>query len=253
LATLYATVWRWSPPSGVREVQKAGDRPRIVEVGAVSSRPHAARFRELAAHRCPAPGELALALAAEFGRFDPAAGALLDDGARRLFGVAELEPMGQAERLAVVMDCELGLGVSDDYGPEAVLLDRVLESLRGHPLLLAVVGRELAVRAGASAAVFVSRTRWFVGLTGGPQPVMLDARLNPAIDRAPASVRGLCAHEVAYCVLTRLEQRLIACECLFEARKANRLRDALPVGTAGHDRSGKRASDYRGDDGLQLS
>lgn len=63
---------------------------------------------------------------------------------------------------------------------------------------------------------------------------MLDATLNPAIERAPASVRGLCAHEVAYCVLTGLEQRLIARGLLFEARKAHRLRDALPVDPAGH-------------------
>lgn len=214
------------------------------------------RFRELAAaSRCPAPGELLLALAYEFGRSDPAAGsAWLDDGARRLFGVADLEPADQAERVAVVMDRELGFDGSDDFGPEAVLLDRVLESLRGHPLLLAVVGRELAARAGAPAAVFVSPTRWFVGLTGGSQPVMLDARLDPASERPPASVRGLCAHEVAWCALTRLEQRFIARDRLFEARKAHRLRDVLQMDTAGLDRGpSERRSDRPGDDGLHRS
>lgn len=208
-------------------------------------------FRALAgARRCPGPGELLLALAAEFTRSDPAEGAArLDDGARRLFGIVDLEPDEQAERLAVVLDRDLGLGLAKDYEPETVLLDRVLETLRGHPLLLAVVGRELAVRAGAEARVFVSPTRWFVGLTAGSQTVMLDARLVPVGERPPPSVRGLCAHEIAFCVLSGLERRFIARDRLFEARMAARLRDVLPDLPDGQSGGSSRRAGHWGRDG----
>ncbi len=52
-------------------------------------------------------------------------------------------------------------------------------------------------------------------------------------------------------MLTSLEQRLIARNRLFEAHKAHRLRAAVPVAPAGHDRgSSERRNDRRGDGDL---
>jgi Transglutaminase-like superfamily len=187
-------------------------------------------FSSVASAGCPPFARMLTAIAAEFGAVD--AGAIdnwLDDGARRLFGLAQLDGYGQAQRLAEVIDGELGLGAVDDGDPAELLLDRILRSRRGHPGVLSVVGYVLARRAGALGGVYSSPTRWYVGLRVGDTLVLLDADRGFDWPGAPVRVRAHCAHEVAFCLLTGLTRRFARHGAAAEARHAGRLRLALPI------------------------
>jgi hypothetical protein len=153
----------------------------------------------------------------------------LDEAARGLFGIARVPAIEQAQRLAAALDSQLALEpVADE--PSGLLIHRVLETRRGHPAMLAAIGVELAMRAGTQARVYSSLTRWFIGLTGDDQGVLLlDARLGAGSERVPGQVRGYCSHELAFCILTGLSQRYHAQRMRIRAQRAERLRRALPV------------------------
>ena len=192
-------------------------------------------FTELADGPCSDPAELLLALAAEFWRIDrPTALARLDDDARRLFGVAALDPADCAHELGAVL--ERDLMVRAEVGPDPALLrlDRALQTRRAHPLLVAVLGVELLRRAGVPAAVCSSPTRWFVAVGGGRagRTALLDARLSAHAEPCPDRVRRHCAHEVAFCALTGLAERFARSGRRSRARLALTLRIALPVDEA---------------------
>lgn len=196
----------------------------------MTSPPDVKRFAELAASPCPPAADLLISLAAEFETVNAAAvQAELDDAARTLFGIARLPAIEQAQRLAVALAGGLALEpVADD--PGGLLIHRVLATRRGHPAMVASIGAELAVRAGTAARVYSSLTRWFIGIGGGEQGVLLiDARLGDASGRVPGQVRGYCSHELAFCVLTGLSQRYHAQRMRIRAQRAERLRRALPV------------------------
>jgi Transglutaminase-like superfamily len=187
-------------------------------------------FSTVASAGCPPFARMLTAIAAEFGEVD--AGAIddwLDDGARRLFGLVQLDGYGQARRLAEVIDGELGLGAVDDGDPAELLLDRILVSRRGHPGVLSVVGYELARRAGALGGVYSSPTCWYVGLRAGDTLVLLDADRGFDWPDAPVRVRAHCAHEVAFCLLTGLTRRFARHGAPAEARHAGLLSLALPI------------------------
>ena len=118
------------------------------------------------------------------------------------------------------------------FDPAVLRLDRVLDTRRAHPLLMAVLGVELLRRAGVTAAVCSSPTRWFVGLGGSGRTVLLDARLSAQADPCPDRVRRHCAHEVAFCALTGLAERFAREGRRSRARLALALRIALPVDEA---------------------
>jgi hypothetical protein len=187
-------------------------------------------FSELASGACPAYVDLLLALCAELGPVDgEGVRERLDDDSRALFGLAALEPLARADRLAEVMDLELGLGAATDRGPRGLLVDRVLDDRRGHPALLAAIGTELALRAGVPAGVYASPRRWFVGIGLGDDLVVLDARLREGTVEPPTELRAACAHELAFCVLCGLGTAYAQQGRDDDARRAGRLRDALPV------------------------
>lgn len=186
-------------------------------------------FTDLADGPCSGADELLLSLSAEFWPVDAdTAREQLDDGARRLFGVAALSPADRAHRLGVVLERELMLRPEQGDDPDLLRLDRALHQRRAHPLIVAALGVELLRRAGVPAAVCSSPTRWFVGLTG-ERTVLLDARLSNHDDPCPEHVRRHCAHEVAFCVLTGLAERFARARRRSPARLALALRLALPV------------------------
>jgi hypothetical protein len=187
-------------------------------------------FSALASAGCPPFARMLTAIAAEFGEVDP--GEIddwLDDGARRLFGLVELDGHGQAHRLAEVLDRELGLCAVDEGDPAELLLDRILERRRGHPGVLTVVGHELARRAGAPGGVYSSPASWFIGLRAGNTLMLLDAHRGFDWPNAPVRVRAHCAHEVAFCLLSGLTRRFARQGAAAEARQAGGLRLALPI------------------------
>jgi hypothetical protein len=192
----------------------------------VSERP----FTEFAAGACPAYVDLLLSLSAEFGAVDgDAARERLDDDSRALFGLAALDSLERADRLAEAMDRDLGLAALSDDPARGLMLDHVLEDRHGHPALIAAIGAELALRAGVPAGVYASPRRWFIGLGLGDEFVVLDARLAAGSADAPREVRPACAHELAFCVLCGLGTAYTQQGRDDDARHAGRLRLALPV------------------------
>jgi Transglutaminase-like superfamily len=188
------------------------------------------RFHELAAGACPAYADLLLALCAEFGAVDASAVRdRLDDDSRALFGFGDLSPFARADRLAAVMDLELGFAPDPTPEPAGLMFDRVVLGRAGHPAMLAAVGAELCVRAGVPAGVYASPRRWFVGVGIGDDLVVLDALLGAGSTEAPHELRPACAHELAFCVLCGLGSVYTREGRDGEARHAGRLRHALPV------------------------
>jgi hypothetical protein len=189
-----------------------------------------APFVELAGGPCAAPDDMLLALSAEFRPVDaPAARARLDDDARRLFGVAALDPVDIAARLGEVLRLELGMRTRESLEPDVMYLDRVHRRRIGHPVVVAALGVELLRRAGIHALVCSSPTRWFVGIERDGTLALLDARLEPDAPPAPRRVRRHCTHEVAFCSLTGLATRLANQGRRADARHALALRLELPV------------------------
>lgn len=188
-----------------------------------------APFADLLRRSCLSRLDLQLAIAGEFGRADAVAThGLLDDHARALFALPGRDPETQALALMRVMTSDLRFAARAGE-PGDLLLPQVLRTRRGHPLTLAIIACELALRAGIGAGVYSSQTRWFVGLRGERQLLLLDAALA-GDDHAPAQVLAHCPHELAYCTLTGLSRGFADRDELPAARRAATLKLALPLG-----------------------
>jgi hypothetical protein len=188
-------------------------------------------FADRAACSTTSSIDLQLAIAGEFGPEDAVAThGLLDDFALALFGMAGSEPHAQADRLMRLMARELHFAVHGD-DPEQLLLPRVVATRRGHPLMLAIVASELAQRAGIAVTVYSSPERWFVGFDAGDHVLLLDAALADS-PQAPTQVRAHCRHELAYWTLTAISRGFVGRGQLVHARRATRLKLALPIGDA---------------------
>lgn len=191
--------------------------------------------------------DLLLAIAGEFGASDAAATQrLLDDFALPLFGAASDDAQAQAERLLRVMRDEHGFVAAAGDDPDHLLLPRVVQARRGHPLMLAVVACEIAQRAGIAAVVLSSPRRWFVGLQAEEHLLLLDTTLRGA-DQSPLEVRPHCRHELACCALTGLSLSYAATDQPELARHASWLKLTLPIADA------SRANARREIDGLDAT
>jgi regulator of sirC expression with transglutaminase-like and TPR domain len=188
---------------------------------------NARALERLVAGRCPAPGELMLAVAAEFRAVDEGAVSFrLDELARPLFGITG-DARAISLRLAELMTDEQQFG-GDESATEGLLLDRVLERRAGHPLALAVLAAEIGRRAGVAVGVCSTPGGWYAGLAERDQLWLID----PATDSRPrpsGPVRAHCGHEIAYAALTGLHARLLRDGDGPAAERAARLRRRLPV------------------------
>lgn len=181
--------------------------------------------------RCPGISclELQLAIAGEFGCADTVAThGLLDDLARGLFDVADSPPEIQANALLGLMTGDMRFTAHTDGERDDLLVPRVLQTRRGHPLTLAIIACELARRAGISTGVYSSPARWFIGLQTEQQLLLLDAGLIDGSGRPPLVIAH-CRHELAFCTLTGLSRSLEDHGQLQAARRATRLKLALPL------------------------
>lgn len=181
-------------------------------------------FSSVARQARPQLDELLLALAAQFRSVDTrAALERLDDYSRYLFGLTGIDADGQAGCVSHALRHDIGMQATVGDDPEHMMLDRVLERRRGHPLLLAAVAVELVRRAGAGAAVCSSPARWFAAFGQAPQIVLVE--FGAGAERLPVSdgVRCHCAHEVAFGALTALQQVYSARGCARKAGLAGRL------------------------------
>jgi hypothetical protein len=177
---------------------------------------------------CPPPGEMLLAVAAEFRPVDAATVSFrLDEHARAMFDAAH-DAATAARRLAALLTDELRFH-TDESTVEGLWLDRVLERRAGHPLALAVLAAEIGRRAGIAVGVCSTPTGWYSGI-GEPERLWL---IDPALDPGPTPsgpVRRHCGHEVAFAALTGVYARLIRDGEGAGACRAARLRGRLPVG-----------------------
>jgi hypothetical protein len=148
-------------------------------------------FLHLAGVPCSAPADPLIGPAADLGPV--AAGELharLDDHARRLFGLARHDAAGQPQRLADVMERELGLPPAAGWDCLALLLDCVLASGRGHPAVRAAIGADLCRRAGVAAGCSPPRNG---GSSGSGTASGLCCSMRPYRPRALARQLGSAA------------------------------------------------------------
>jgi len=177
---------------------------------------------------CPPPGEMLLAISAEFRAVDlDAVSFELDDLARGLFGAGD-EPRDASHRLATLLTDKLRLH-TDESSVDGIFLDAVLDRRAGHPLTLAVLAAEIGRRAGLAVGVCSTPTGWYAGL-GERERLWL---IDPALDPGPTPsgpVRRHCGHEVGFAALTGVYARLIRDGEGARACRAADLRGRLPVG-----------------------
>lgn len=182
--------------------------------------------------------EVAFAIAAEFRAVDAeGARANLDRLAERAAPVAALRPQARAQGLLDSLTGRDGFGAVTCGCPEGLMLDRVLDLRRGHPLSLCVVHVAVARRLGFELHV-VARDR--VAMVGDPStrpPLVIDP--VPGGRAIPASLRWLCPHVVGSTMLTMLTERFAERGSIGEAIRAAELRRAFPL--AAENRSRHRA------------
>jgi regulator of sirC expression with transglutaminase-like and TPR domain len=179
---------------------------------------------------CPAPGEMLLAIAAEFRPVDlDAVSCALDDLARPLFEVSLQRDAGEAShRLATLLTDELRLR-AEESPVDSMWLDAVLARRAGHPLALAVLAAEIGRRAGLVVGVCSTPTGWFAGLGERERLWLIDPALNPG-PTPSGPIRRHCGHEVGFAALTGVYARLIRDGETAAACRAAHLRGRLPVG-----------------------
>ncbi len=189
-----------------------------------------ARLRESSAARLlSTPGlqhdQAQAALASSFSVTAMAApGALLDEASLPLFGLGEAEVAEQAHALANQLTNGLCLS-PDRRSHRAVLIDHALTHRSAHPLQIAVIGHELARRAGISSFIGIcEREPWIV--VRGENEMALVGPAEIAGSPNSQTVHPRCPHQVARAVLNEIR----ACAPPDAARRANSLLAALPGG-----------------------
>lgn len=194
-------------------------------------------FETLAGQSAPNLDELSLAVAAELGDADV-------DGA-----LAELDrlgqELGQAAATASAEDqvnaCREVLGARHGFlgdrerydHPDNSMLDRVLATRRGLPILLSVVYVEAARRAGIPLAGVGLPGHYVVGHFGTQPPLLLDPFAGGLPAEAPEAaadaVRPWSNHETALRILNNLVVGLSGRGDFSRAIRAAELRLALPL------------------------
>ena len=197
-------------------------------------------FETLAADAESPLDELTLALGAELGPVDAdAALAELDRlGAElREASAATSSPTDEAQACTLVLGQRHGFaGDRERYDhPDNSMLDRVLATRRGLPILLSVVYLETARRAGIPLAGVGLPGHYVVGHFGADPPLLLDPFAGGVPAQAPGpgvprdAVRPWGNHETALRILNNLVVALSGRADFTRAIRAAELRLMLPL------------------------
>ena len=198
---------------------------RANSVGAASG----SAFARWCARGRPPVDRLLLALAGQFHQVDEARALdRLDELARPAFGIATRPLEDGARRLIEAIGQEGGLLSGSPGDSDGLMLDRVLESGRGRPELLAAVYLEVARRAGVSLSLLSSGLNWFVGFEDAEELVLVaPASFDRPVERM--DMRRRCAHQLADVVLGELGELFRAQGRPGETARALALQKSRPV------------------------
>jgi hypothetical protein len=177
---------------------------------------------------CPSHADLAAALAAEFHELDEVAvDDHLDALAASLYGVHRFDPLEQLDALTAAMAAFEPMQAPLD--PRALLIDVALDRFSGHPTTLAVIGTEVARRAGLCVGVVGAGRRHLVGHRHAGLEVGLDP--NVCAVRAVTDRRAgwRCSHQVTFSTLRELIERQLRVGDVGGALRAAELRLQLPL------------------------
>ena len=192
-----------------------------------STEPLSTPYAVLAGAHCAPYDEMLTAIEREFRAVDPEALAdVLDRLARPLFGISGAPPRERSLALAAAAYEVLP---DDGSDPDSWLLSRALEQRRAAPALRAVLGVELARRAGVCARPARQRGRWLVGVHDVGVPLGADVGPDDHTGGWEACSGCLCGHEVAFLVLDGLATSWQAEGEGERARRAAGLRLLLPL------------------------
>ena len=183
-------------------------------------------FAALSRRACPPVGEALFAVTAAWRPVNwVELDARLDTLALPLFDAGETG----RERAGALAETLVGGFRPEPRAVDGLWLDAVLDTRRGHPVLLAAVATELGRRSGWGVMVCSSPTGWYAGLHHEGVLWLVDptgdASGEPGVGR-DGLVRRHCAHEIAFVVLTGLAERFTGRR---DEEQARRLRDRLDV------------------------
>jgi hypothetical protein len=182
-------------------------------------------FRLHASVSCPPPAALAASMAWELGDLDPERVERAYDGLLVATPI-ELEPTADQQLAALG---EAPLRTARGEGPEALLLDHVLERGHGHPMLVAVVLAELGRRAGVPVGVVAGAAGHFVAHQRLTQALVLDPTTGRLVDADELGVlQWRCGHQVAAELLDALQPRYERIGDLVRALHVAKMRTTLP-------------------------
>lgn len=189
--------------------------------------PFGTPFAVFASASCPRYDEMLISLEREFRAVDcEGLAEQLDELARPLFGL----PRAPSDERAITL-ARTAWAALPEAGdrPADWLLTSALEGCRGTGAVRAALAVELGRRAGISARPVRLHGCWAVHLRDRGAHVAADVGADSSIQAGDAATGGLCAHQLAFAVLTGLASAWQSAGQLDKARRACGLRLLLPL------------------------
>jgi hypothetical protein len=206
---------------------------------------------ELSDRACPGLGDVLLALAAEFGATTTArVDDDLDTRALQAMAGRGQDPLTQATALRAAL-CDIDRAPTG-HGARAFRVDLAVADLRADPLLLVVIGAEVAARAGLPFGVAAHGSQHLLvhrGPEGPGGPVALDLahQARPILTgtAVPSPLGRRCGHQLAFALLNGLAVDAWLAGDLTNAERACDLRLQLPIDAETRDRLEQEARRLR--------
>jgi hypothetical protein len=184
-----------------------------------------APFAALAAASCPAYDAMLIAVEREFRAVHlEAVIESLDELARPLFGLADAPP---DERVIALATAAWAALPEDGTTAPDWLLGCALEQGRATGAVRAAVAAELGRRAGVRACAARLRGCWAVHT--GERDAQVAADVGADAVQEPAVAGALCAHQLAFAILTGIADAWRSDGDVFRAQRAAGLRLLLPL------------------------